>query len=60
MISPLVCPSSANKSCSKEWYKVVSWGDIYYNLGCSSQDPKAETEEKRVSLLNESITSENA
>ena len=43
-----MCPSSANKSCSKEWYKVVSWGDYYYNLGCSSNEPKAEMEEKRV------------
>jgi len=47
VVSELNCPSDANKSCSKEWYKVVSWGDIYYKLGCSSNDPKAETEEKK-------------
>ena len=47
-----MCSSSANKSCSKEWYKVVSWGDYYYNLGCSSNEPKAEMEEKRVNKFH--------
>ena len=42
------CPSSANKSCSKEWYKVVGWGDYYYSLGCSDKEPQAQMEEDRV------------
>ena len=45
------CTSGAEKSCSKEWYKVVSWGDYYYNLDCSTTEPKAEMEEKRVNIV---------
>ena len=36
------CTSPNDKSCMKKWWKVVKWGDIYYNVGCSSNDPKAE------------------
>ena len=51
------CTSGAEKSCSKEWYKVVGWGDVYYNLGCSDNDPKAEMKEDRVTLKLEGVIS---
>jgi len=36
------CTSPDDKSCFSQAYKVVNWGDVYYNLGCSSQAAKAE------------------
>merc|ERR1711953_315914 len=41
------CPDSANKSCKKEWYKVVSWGDFYYRLTCDSGAAQAEKSEEK-------------
>ena len=45
------CTSPDDKSCFSQAYKVVNWGDVYYNLGCSSQAAKAEVKMDKVGVL---------
>lgn len=42
VINEQTCGDQA-KSCFRKWWKVVKWGDIYYELGCSNTAAKAET-----------------
>ena len=42
------CTSPDDKSCFSQAYKVVHWGDVYYNLGCSSAAAKAEVKMDKV------------
>ena len=46
----LECPETMSKSCFKKWYRVTSWGDHYYSLGCSDTEPQPETVARRVGV----------
>merc|ERR1712241_725607 len=43
VITMLECPETMSQSCFKKWYRVTSWGDHYYSLGCSDAEPQPET-----------------
>ena len=48
VITMLDCPETMSQSCFKKWYRVTSWGDHYYSLGCSDAEPQPETVTRRV------------
>ena len=50
VITMLECPETMSKSCFKKWYRVTSWGDHYYSLGCSDTEPQPETVARRVGV----------
>merc|ERR1711978_313295 len=47
VVYPVECPSSANTSCFQKFYRVVTWGHYYAISGCSDQQPRLTTVEKR-------------
>ena len=56
VITMLECPETMSKSCFKKWYRVTSWGDHYYSLGCSDTEPQPETVARRVGGITAVIT----